>query len=177
VESAALAAKLHDEGKRDPRFQAMLWGGDHRKAQIASQLIAKSGMSPGDRAAHRRASRLAGYPSGMRHEALSAQIAALSVAQHDGVDSDLVLHLVAAHHGYGRPLLPPVVDQSPQKVTVGGHVLSTEHTVDWDGPARFAKLNRQYGRWGLALLETVVRLADIWCSARDLGEETTDAPD
>jgi CRISPR-associated endonuclease/helicase Cas3 len=44
--------------------------------------------------------------------------------------------------------------------------LSTTDTVDWEGPQRFAQLNMRYGRWGLALLESVVRLADIWCSAR-----------
>lgn len=171
VESVALAGRWHDEGKRDPRFQAMLWGGDHRSAEIAPEPIAKSGMNPADRRAHERARRRAGYPRGLRHESLSAQIAEVQAASYEGIDADLVTHLVASHHGYGRPLLPAVVDRSPAKVAVGGRVFSTEATVDWEAPARFARLNQRYGRWGLALLEAVVRLADMWCSAHDLGGE------
>ncbi|HEX5994434.1 MAG TPA: hypothetical protein VFY84_04770 [Jiangellales bacterium] len=67
-----LAAGLHDEGKRDPRFQAMLRGGDHRRAEVAEHPLAKSGMDPSDRAARCRAQAKAGYPLRMRHEALSA---------------------------------------------------------------------------------------------------------
>ena len=37
-------------------------------------------------------------------------------------------------------------------------------TVDWQAPTRFARLNDRYGRWGLALLEAIVRQADITCS-------------
>ena len=44
--------------------------------------------------------------------------------------------------------------------------LSSSETVDWDSPARFVRLCQRYGHWGLALLESIVRLADIWCSAR-----------
>jgi CRISPR-associated endonuclease/helicase Cas3 len=89
---------------------------------------------------------------------------------HD-IDADLVVHLVAAHHGRSRPLLPAVTDPDPclVPVSISGSTrqLSTAATVDWDAPRRFAELNRRYGRWGLALLETILRLADIWCSERD----------
>ena len=171
-----MAARLHDEGKRDPRFQAMLYGRPIRQIRAGAPLLAKSGMDPADRAAFRRARRLSGYPPGMRHEALSARIARLTAsADGMGVDPDLVIHLVAAHHGRGRPLLPPVTDPEPREVavTTSGitHVLSTAELVDWDGPGRFAALNDRYGRWGLALLETIVRLADIWCSERGEHEQ------
>lgn len=173
VECVELAALLHDEGKRDPRFQAMLWGGDPRLAEIADHLLAKSGMDPSDRAARRRAQIRAGYPVGLRHEALSAQIAAQRAV--DCADPDLVVHLVAAHHGHSRPLLPAVSDPAPQIVAVDGREFSTASTVDWESPARFARLNERYGRWGLARLETIVRLADIWCSARHEGAEEHDS--
>jgi len=157
------AARWHDEGKLDPRFQAMLYQRPLR-ALGNNAPLAKSGMDPADRAAFRRAQRMAGYPDGMRHEALSARIAR-AVA---GPGNDLVIHLITAHHGRGRPLLPPVHDPEPQRVTAvleGARVeLSTEQTIDWDGPRRFAELNRLHGRWKLALLEAIVRLADIWCS-------------
>jgi CRISPR-associated endonuclease/helicase Cas3 len=120
----------------------------------------------------------------MRHEALSARIAAqvLTTASSavdaadrepgdDAPDLDLVIHLIASHHGYARPLLPPVTDPSPVDIELGCHgtgypALSSAETVDWDGPGRFARLRDRYGPWGLALLEAIVRLADIWCSAR-----------
>lgn len=38
-------------------------------------------------------------------------------------------------------------------------------TIDFDNPARFARLNERYGRWGLALLESIVRCADMTVSA------------
>jgi len=168
-----LAARYHDEGKRDRRFQVMLHGGDRWQARAAAELLAKSGMDPADTFAYRRAAQVSGYPPGMRHEALSAQITSAYLQQQDGggLDTDLILHLVAAHHGYARPLLPPVADPRPEKVEVplpDGRiaVFGTAATVDWQEPARFTALCSRYGPWGLALLETIVRLADIWCSAR-----------
>ncbi|MFI5063639.1 MAG: type I-U CRISPR-associated helicase/endonuclease Cas3 [Streptosporangiales bacterium] len=168
-----LAARYHDEGKRDPRFQVMLHGGDQWQARAAAEPLAKSGMDPADTAGHRRAAHVSGYPPGMRHEALSAQIASAYLQQQDGdgLDIDLVVHLVAAHHGHARPLLPPIADPQPEKVRIllpdgRAAVFGTADTVDWQQPARFTVLCGRYGRWGLALLETIVRLADIWCSAR-----------
>ena len=174
AEATAMAGLLHDEGKRDPRFQAMLYGRPVRALGGAAPLLAKSGMDPADRAAFRRARLLSGYPAGMRHEALSAQVALARLADADRVDPELVVHLVAAHHGRARPLLPPVADPEPRLLTEGGLRLSTDATVDWDGPARFARLCERYGRWGLALLETIVRLADIKCS--ESGEHDEEEP-
>lgn len=158
----AKAGAWHDNGKQDPRFQAMLYQRPLR-AHRDSPLLAKSGMDPADQEALHQARIRSGYPDGMRHEALSAQIARA------GGLSDLIVHLVATHHGRGRPLLPPVDDPDPQQIEVEGieAILDTSKTVDWTSPARFTALQREHGRWGLALLETIVRLADIWCSARE----------
>jgi CRISPR-associated endonuclease/helicase Cas3 len=172
--SVVTAAEWHDEGKRDLRFQAMLHGGDRLAAEVASEPLAKSGMSGQDRRAFRLARERARYPARMRHEALSARAAALYLAGRDDVDAELVRHLVASHHGWSRPLLPPVVDDRPEDVVFpgadGSVTLRTDECVDWDQPARFAGLNARYGRWGLALLETIVRLADIWCSEAGEGD-------
>ncbi|GAB2932752.1 hypothetical protein GCM10027280_20570 [Micromonospora polyrhachis] len=166
VASVWAAARWHDEGKRDSRFQVMLHKGRHAAAQLAPEPLAKSGIDPTNRAEARRARIAAAYPEGMRHEALSARIAALRLVEHpDVVDAALVVHLVASHHGRSRPLLPPVVDKRPVQIDIAGlPVIDSQETVDWAAPARFADLTERYGRWGLALLETVVRLADIWCS-------------
>lgn len=170
VESVAVAASWHDEGKRDPRFQILLWGGDRAAAEVAEHPLAKSGIDPTDRAALEHARRVSGYPTGMRHEALSALIATARLRHTDGlnVDPELVVHLVASHHGHGRPLLPLIVDPDPVKVTIDDlGTFDTAETIDRQQPRRFATLNDRYGRWGLALLETIVRLADMWCSARN----------
>jgi CRISPR-associated endonuclease/helicase Cas3 len=177
VASVTAAARWHDEGKRDPRFQVMLHNGDTIAAEIADQPLAKSGMDPANRAAFTQARQTAGYPVDMRHEALSAHIAArrLTTANRD-VDPQLVQHLVASHHGWGRPLLPPVVDPAPVKVDLAElGIFDSADTVDWQQPHRFTTLNTAYGRWGLALLEAIVRLADIWCSARDEQDQQTEA--
>lgn len=180
VRAIVCAAGWHDEGKRDPRFQLMLHGGDSRRAAAASEPIAKSGMPATDRLAFRLARERAGYPRGMRHEALSAEIVRRRLDRNGSkpldVDVDLVVHLVASHHGRGRPLLPPVADPVPLTLSVPGASdadvwMSTHVSVDWDAPQRFARLQQTYGRWQLALFESVVRLADIWCSARGEGRQ------
>jgi CRISPR-associated endonuclease/helicase Cas3 len=152
----------------------MLCAGDRLLAESLDEPLAKSGMDPADRAGRRRAARLAKWGPELRHEALSAlavqQWLATSPARTQGLDTDLILHLVASHHGYARPLLPPVTDSDPidvtclmpdqQHVTVNSAAMGT----DWTGPDRFGALDRRYGPWGLALLEAVVRLADMACS-------------
>jgi CRISPR-associated endonuclease/helicase Cas3 len=179
----ALAALYHDEGKRDGRFQVMLHEGDRWRAEAALEPLAKSGMDPADQAALRRAARLSCYPAGMRHEAFSARITEIWLQREGeklrGLDKDLVVHLVSAHHGRGRPLLPPVVDLEPVTISFPAQVdavefdfIATAKTVDWASPLRFDQLCERYGRWGLAFLESVVRLADIWCSSRS--EECSD---
>ncbi|MGH9102547.1 MAG: CRISPR-associated endonuclease Cas3'' [Acidimicrobiales bacterium] len=179
VRSVELAGRAHDLGKADPRFQAMLHGGEELRALAAPEPLAKSGMDPTDGAAFRRARQRSRWPRGMPHEAISAALVAELHSTRpdlfDGVDAELVHHLVQSHHGRARPLLPPLVDDDPQAVRVGLPVASctdaeaegSSHRdlVDWEGPSRFARLGRRYGWWGLALLEAIVRLADIEASA------------
>lgn len=77
----------------------------------------------------------------------------------------LVLHMIAAHHGRARPHFPPdeVLDlQQPQEAV---------DTFARDTPARFARLQRIYGRWGLAWLESLVRSADRLASSRPEEED------
>jgi len=176
--SVEAAARWHDLGKLEERFQAMLCGGDRFDAMLVEEPLAKSGADPNDRAAWRRSRIRSGLPAGARHEAWSSAIvqAYLAAIPTENVDPDLVIHLVASHHGHARPWLPAVSDDDPRAIVtdvdgtpIGGPLtnvaVASDRMVDFDHPLRFARLNRRYGRWGLALLETVVRSSDMTVSA------------
>ncbi|MEM9694447.1 MAG: type I-U CRISPR-associated helicase/endonuclease Cas3, partial [Myxococcota bacterium] len=75
VSTLRWAGRLHDIGKADPRFQAMLHDGDPVATLAALEQgrhLAKSGTSWTDRATMRRSRALARYPAGQRHELVSA---------------------------------------------------------------------------------------------------------
>lgn len=99
-----LATRMHDLGKADERFQAMLRRTDRTDAWLlagrSSAVIAKSDGMPLSRGERAEARRRAGLPDGFRHEMLSTQLAEHAPdLPDDPVLCDLVLHLVAAHHG------------------------------------------------------------------------------
>ena len=166
VEVVETAGRLHDLGKADRRFQRWL-----DPLRTSTVPLAKSGMK---RHLWRQARVAAGWPAGGRHEALSSRLvrrwmehveAALPTALRD-----LLVHLVISHHGFGRPLVPPVTDGTPEVAStdVRGERIEVPadlSLIDWDQPARFRGLNDRFGPWGLALLEAVVRQADHSVSA------------
>ncbi len=175
VDAIALAAVVHDIGKADPRFQRMLRDGSEWSFFPGDELLAKSGMDPADKAAWRRAREHSAWPRGLRHEALSVALLDARFGREtelDGIDLELVRYLVGTHHGSNRPLFDPVTGanyeqfEAPvcgQKVRAAPEVLY-DYALDWSAPGRMARLIDRYGAWGLALLETVVRLADQACS-------------
>lgn len=164
----ALAGWLHDIGKADPRFQLWLYNGDRVALEGSGELLAKSGMLPGDRAAIRRARERSGYPEGARHEVQSVPLLeACSALREQAHDWDLVLHLVASHHGRCRPFSPVVPDPSPVQVRLrhGDHDFTSrsDHGLERinSGVAdRFWRLIERYGWYGLPYLEAILRLAD-----------------
>lgn len=111
----------------------------------------------------------AGWPADGRHEQLSARLLqrwlAMDPRRMDSDQADLLIHLVASHHGSGRPLARPVPDAATREVsaTIQGTAVRCPATLaetDWGQPARFRRLNDTFGPWGLALLETIVRQAN-----------------
>lgn len=154
------AGRYHDIGKVDPRFQAWLRGGRPIKL---SEFLAKSGGAGQNRAAIKRARELAGYPEGGRHELVSVALLQTHASEMADIDFDLLLHLVACHHGRCRPFAPMVPDNNPATVRYNSWSASTDHGLERAGSGvseRFWRLTRRYGWYGLAYLETLVRLAD-----------------
>lgn len=160
------AGLLHDLGKADPRFQALLRGGN---SWAVDDMLAKSGEMYRTPAAFRAARAASRYPHNGRHELLSVRLAESVpvLLPEDDELRELVLHLVASHHGYCRPFAPVVFDEGAPAVAFE----FDGHKFQWQGPTklerldgrvaeRFWRLIRHYGWWGLAWLEALLRLAD-----------------
>ncbi len=143
------AAERHDLGKRRDRWQRSI---GNRNPNV---ILAKSDGEAG------------GFYCGYRHE-LGSVVDVVELSEFKALSpeaKDLVLHVIAAHHGRARPHFPPheISDpEFPQRATE----LAAEI------PQRFARLQRKYGRWGLAYLESLLRAADALAS-RKLDEAAT----
>lgn len=170
VHALACAGRLHDLGKADPRFQALLRDGT---PWLVDEPLAKSDRMPAGWKAFQDACQRAGYPRGGRHELLSVRMAESipEALPADPLLRDLVLHLVASHHGHCRPFAPVVEDREPVEVTfaLDGHTFAASsrtglERLDSGVPDRYWRLVRHFGWWGLAWLEAILRLADHRCS-------------
>lgn len=164
-----LAGRWHDAGKADPRFQRLLHGGSAFKALTEPEPLAKSVVQLNTPQRWREAFERSAYPRGTRHEVMSVALMEVAQGQLKGLANDweLVQHLVASHHGRCRPLAPWVPDEAPVDVavTVDGVTASASSRhdmarLDSGVGERFWRLVRRYGWWGLAWLETVLRLGD-----------------
>ena len=72
---------------------------------------------------------------------------------------DLILHLVAAHHGWARPGFPAREQWDPEDLAVLNEARAVR-TVE-----RFARLQAEHGPWRLAWLEALVKSADAFVSS------------
>jgi CRISPR-associated endonuclease/helicase Cas3 len=143
-----LAARFHDLGKKREHWQRSIGNSSE-----VPPWYAKSGKNwqPRDFTSYRHEfGSLLDMPAHEEFKALANQPQM----------QDLILHLVAAHHGFARPHFPPecAVD-SPDHSTVVCEKMAREVLQ------RFARLQRRYGRWGLAYLEGILRAADYYASA------------
>ena len=132
------AARHHDDGKRAPRWQ---------RAFAAPRHGGPYAKTPGPLNRH--------VLNGYRHEfqsTLDAEEHGLDGLERSDPRFELALHMIAAHHGHARPAirvdgcdrLPPTA-AARRAFEVG---------------QRFARLQRQWGPWGLAWWEALLRAAD-----------------
>jgi CRISPR-associated endonuclease/helicase Cas3 len=136
TEMLAIAARLHDEGKKAKRWQR-----------------AFNALTDGVYAKTRGPLNIA-LLDGYRHE-----FGSLAVVEKDpGFQDlspelkDLALHLIAAHHGFARPVIgingcedapPSALEDRAREVAF-----------------RFARLQKRWGPWGLAWWESLLRATD-----------------
>ncbi len=143
------AARWHDRGKDRSVWQR------YAHNDRGSEPLAKS-----VRYLHPRV--LGGY----RHEFGSLLDAVASDDLQQCTEPDLVLHLIAAHHGWARPHFEPRSHDNT-------HTTAANDKAALQVMRRFGQLQQRFGRWGLAWLESLLRCADIAAStATPSGTET-----
>jgi CRISPR-associated endonuclease/helicase Cas3 len=143
AEALAVAAFLHDEGKKASRWQRAFKAERDAKSFGFSGPLAKT-RGPIDQAI------LDGY----RHEFGSLPLAEAHPRFQALPEEwrELVLHLIAAHHGQARPVIETrgCEDAPPSALEARAR----------DVALRFARLQRRWGPWGLAWWEALLRAAD-----------------
>jgi CRISPR-associated endonuclease/helicase Cas3 len=143
----ALAARLHDEGKRAARWQrAFKAPADWKEGRPYAKTKGPIDFDLLDGYRHE----LGSLPYVEAHNDFKALGAD---------DQDFVLHLVAAHHGFARPVIGTsgCDDAPPSIVEERARVVAL----------RFARLSRRWGPWGLAWWEALLRSVDQTASRRN----------
>ena len=148
--AVVLAARFHDLGKAREQWQRMIGN-----ARFPDEQWAKG----------TRWSRIERWT--YRHE-FGSVLDVRARPEFKALPADaqeLALHLIAAHHGRARPHFTPeeCLDDQYDSSTIEEHIALAAR--------RFARLQRKYGRWGLAYLESLVRAADYAASQRAAGGE------
>lgn len=145
IEALAEAGFRHDRGKNRPWWQRAI-------GNFSDTPYAKSDSNSFDH----NLNQYYRHEFGSLVESLDDE--SLSAHPH----RDLILHLIAAHHGYARPHFPErAFDRNQPK--------PLNRQIAHETMLRFDRLQRQYGWWQLAYLEAVLKAADAMAS-RDFSE-------
>lgn len=152
IEVLAIAARLHDEGKRAKNWQR-----------------AFNAKSDGPYAKTRGPLNVA-LLDGYRHEfgSLPAAEGDPAIRRLPEDLQDLALHLIAAHHGFGRPVISVTGCEGAPPSTLEDRASRVA--------LRFVHLQRRWGPWGLAWWESLLRAADQQASrANDAADVASSA--
>lgn len=171
--AAQLAADWHDHGKNREFFQRTVGG---TPTHSVEQWQAQKKLDDDDthQCLGKSGGRHRGKPArGYRHEfgslrefvdAFNARKLLDDAGKPISQDVfDLAMHMIATHHGRGRPHFPK-----------GGFDPGCEMRSDeihTETVQRFARLQRRYGWWHLASLENLLRCADALASADQEAED------
>ena len=145
-----IAAKFHDHGKRRKQFQTVLGNFDYPNAPPLAKS-GKKGLRVAETYRHEFGSLM-----DIQNEEQFTQLS--------DEWKDFVLHLIAVHHGRGRPHFSTEEAFDPERPQREADDMAISV------PQRFARLQRKYGRWGLAYLESILRAADWAASANPTDE-------
>lgn len=144
-EALRLAAKWHDRGKNHEIWQRAV------------------GRIPGEDPVGKSGGNMGRIAAGYRHEFGSLrEFAAAYRGKIADETFDLAMHMIAVHHGRGRPHFA--------KGGFDPDARSESEQIALDSLRRFARLQRRYGYWHLAWLENLLRCADAMASAGRDGE-------
>ena len=142
VDALVVAGEWHDAGK------------SRRVWQLAAGV--RAGTPP--LAKSRKGRFRSGWLGGYRHEFGSVADAERSLPA-DTPYRDLILHLIAAHHGWARPGFPRPEQWDPEAPADANRALA-ERIAD-----RYARLSAEHGMWRLAWLESLLKSADACVSS------------
>jgi CRISPR-associated endonuclease/helicase Cas3 len=145
-EAVILAAAYHDVGKDRERWQNSIGNRDYPDVKWAKS---RRYTASGERLSYRHEF---GSILDVQDEPTFQRLA--------DDTKDLVLHLMGAHHGRARPHF------NARECLDDKHPTQVNRDFAVEVPRRFARLQRRFGRWGLAYLESLVRTADYQASAK-----------
>jgi CRISPR-associated endonuclease/helicase Cas3 len=138
----AVAARLHDEGKRARRWQQAF-------RAPPDGVYAKTTSRPSLAILDHYRHELGSLPYAERSERVLALEAPLR---------ELCLHLIASHHGSARPMLrTDGAEEPPTRLVRRAEAIAL----------RFVQLEKAWGPWGLAWWEALLRAADQQASRRN----------
>ena len=168
-----LAGELHDIGKAYSRFQESLI-----VDEFQLEYVLAGDETPVAKSTHRGQAKWK-FSKEWRHEIASLLMAESNssvLAQAD--NPDLVKHLILTHHGLGRPWIQVAPGESSEKISYqyGDQMLTADadfsdsSALAVEAAERFWRLSEQFGHWGLAWLEAVLRLADYMQTAKEKAE-------
>jgi len=149
-----LAARWHDAGKDRSIWQ------QYASNENMGEPLAKSERYLGGR-----------FLGGYRHE-FGSLLDVRNEPDFQALDKetqDLVLHLIAAHHGWARPHFEPDAQDNEGPMDRASRqrlrptTAENENTII-ETVQRFGRLQKRLGRWHLAWLESLLRCADALAS-------------